>query len=242
MNCLDCRRELLIDPRNESADLITHIKHCKPCRHEREQLLALENTLESSLDYSVPEGLEDRILEISRDENQTGKARSGPFGGHVWQMAAGVMLGIGLAVYLGLNQYYPLNNASALEVTVLNHITDELNHLHETHDISQQQLGSVMTAINTHATEDIGKLNYAGKCQIRKNAGAHLIVNGEKGPVTVLVMPGEHIGKNMNIESARFDGTIYPTAYGSLAVVGEKGEHIPTIAERMLESILPASS
>ena len=242
MNCLDCRRELLIDPRNESTELITHISHCKPCRHEREQLLALEDKLESSLDYSVPEGLEDRILEISRDEIKSGKTRSAPFGGHVWQMAAGVMLGIGLAVYLGLNQYYPLNNADALELTVLNHITDELNHLHETHDISQQKLGSVMTAINTRATDDIVKLNYAGKCQIRKNAGAHLIVNGERGPVTVLVMPGEHIGKNVNVESVRFDGTIYPTSYGSLAVVGEKGEHIPSIAEKLLESILPASS
>lgn len=242
MNCLDCRRELLIDPRIESAELISHINHCKSCRHERNKLLVLENKLEDSLNYPVPEGLEDRILEISRDEITTEKNRSGPFGGHVWQMAAGVMLGIGLAVYLGINQYYPLNNADALEATVLNHITDELNHLHETHDISQQQLGNIMTAINIRVTEDIGKLNYAGKCQIRKNEGAHLIVNGENGPVTVLVMPGEHVEKNLEVTSARFDGRIYPTDYGSIAVVGEKGEHIPSVAKKILDSVLPASS
>jgi len=242
MNCLECRRELLIDPRNETVDLISHINSCQPCSHEREQLLALENALESSLDFAIPEGLEDRVIAISRDESKTNKTRSGPFGRRVWQMAASIILGIGLVVYLGLNQYSPLSNAYALENTVINHITDELNQLHGSHDISQKKLGNIMLSINTQAKDNIGKINYASNCQIRKNAGAHLIVNGESGPVTVLVMPGEHIDKDINIRSSRFDGAIYSTVYGSLAVVGEKGEHIPPIAEKMLQNIVPAGS
>lgn len=241
MNCLECRRQLLINPRNETADLISHINNCQPCSHEREQLLALENALESSLNIDAPEGLEERVLEIGRDENKSRNGRSGTFGGRVWQMAASIILGIGLVVYLGLNQFSPLNNAYALEVTVINHITDELQYLHGSHDISEENLGNIMTAINTRAMSNIGKLNYASKCQIRKNAGAHLITNGKSGPVTVLVMPGEHIDREINIRSSRFDGAIYSTAYGSLAIVGEKGEHIPPIAEKMLQNIVPAS-
>jgi len=241
MNCLECRRELLIDPRNETAGLISHINNCQPCSHEREQLLALENTLESSFNIDVPEGLEDRVLEYSHDEKKSGKVQSGPFAGRVWQMAASIILGIGLLVYLGLNQFSPLSNAYALEATVINHITDELQYLHGSNDISEKKLGNIMTAINTRAMSDIGKLNYASKCQIRKNAGAHLITKGKSGPVTVLVMPGEHIDKEIKITSSRFDGAIYSTAYGSLAIVGEKGEYIPPIAEKMLQNIVPAS-
>ena len=245
MNCLECRRELLIDPRNETVDLLTHINSCQQCSQEREKLLALENALESSFSFDVPEGLEDRVLEISQNENKPGKTRrerSGPLGGHIWQMAASVILAIGLVVYLGLNQFSPVNNAYALEVAVINHITDEIQELHGNHDVSEKNLGTIMTAINTKTRDDIGKINYASKCQIRKNAGAHLIANGESGPVTVLVMPGEHIDKDINITSNRFDGAIYSTDYGSLAVVGEKGEQISPIAERMLQSIAPASS
>ncbi|MEA1889788.1 MAG: DUF3379 family protein, partial [Pseudomonadota bacterium] len=208
---------------------------------EQEQLLALEHALESSFDMAVPEGFEDRLLAISRNEKESGKGRSGPFAGRIWQMAASIMLVIGLVVYLGLNQYSPLNNAYALEVTVINHITDELNQLHGSHDVSHNKLSKIMAAINTQTRGDIGKLNYASKCQIRKNAGAHLIVNGESGPVTVLVMPGEYIDRDINIRSGRFDGAIYPTGYGSLAVVGEKGEYIPPIAEKMLQGIVATS-
>ena len=242
MNCLDCRRELLVDPRSDSPDLTRHISHCKSCRQEQQRLLALDDALDAALAYPVPDGLADRIIDISRDEINTGRNRKKPFSNRVWQIAAGAMLGIGLATYLGLHQDNPLNTADALETTVLNHITDEINHLYETHDISAEKLDNIMTAINTQAGDGIGKLNYAGKCQIRKNTGAHLIVNGDRGPVTVLVMPGEHIEKNMGIKSDRFDGMIYPTGYGSIAVVGEKHEHIPVIAERMLANISPASS
>ena len=242
MNCLDCRRELLVDPRSESAELTTHIKHCNTCRQEQQRLLDLDDALDKALAYPVPGGLADRIIDTTRDEADNQSASKQVRSGRIWQMAAGIMLGIGLAMYLGLHHYNPLNTAGALDTTVLNHITDEINHLYETHDISNEKLDTIMTAINTRASDGIGKLNYAGKCQIRKNVGAHLIVNGEKGPVTVLVMPGEHIDGNMDVKSERFDGMIYPTGYGSIAVVGEKDEQIPVIAERMLSSITPANS
>jgi hypothetical protein len=242
MNCLECRRELLVDPRNDSVDLISHIDNCEACSRERGKLLALENNLESCLDYAVPAGLEDRLLEISRDVSSSSRSGSSPSSGRVWQMAASLVLGIGLVVYLGLNQLNPLSNAYALEMTVMNHINDEVHKLHVSNEVSEQTLDNIMTAIKTRASGDIGNVNSASKCHIRKQAGAHLIVNGKKGPVTVLVMPGEHIDKDVSISSKRFDGAIYPTDYGSLAVVGEKGEQIPPIAEKMLQNIVPASS
>jgi len=241
MNCLECRRELLVDPRNEAVDLISHINHCQPCSNERAQLLALENTLENSFDYNVPAGLENRVLNACSEESNSKPSRSRRFTGHAWQMAAGIVLAIGLVVYLGINQHYPMNNAYALEVTVLNHINDELHQLHTSEDISGDKLVNIMTAINTQANKDIGSIKYARNCQIRKNIGAHLVTSGEIGPVTILVMPGEHIDKNVHITTGRFEGAIYSTDYGSLAVVGEKGEHIPPIANKMLQGITPVN-
>ena len=157
MNCLECRRELMIDPRNKIVGLITHISICLACSKVREKLLALEDALESSLNVNVTAGLESRVLEISRDENFTVKSSSSPFGGHVWQMAAGLFLAIGLVVYLGINQHYPIKNAHALEVTVLNHIVDERHELHGSNEINQDTYGNIMTAISTQTTGDIGK-------------------------------------------------------------------------------------
>ncbi len=245
MDCLECRRELLIDPRTETIDLLSHITKCKPCKQEREKLLSLEDALEKSLHFEIPIGLADRVLDIGQNEDildTSNNGSRGAFSGRVWQMAASIILGVGLMVYLGLNQFSPVSNVYALETAVINHITDELPQLHEKHEVSNARLTNIMTAINTETTNNIGQLNSASKCQIRKNSGAHLILNGENGPVTVLVMPGEHIDKDLQITSSRFKGTIYPTPYGSIAVVGEKGEQISPIAEKMLRNITAANS
>lgn len=70
------------------------------------------------------------------------------------------------------------------------------------------------------------QLTYAGTCNTRKHKGSHFLVKGKQGKVTVLIMPGEHISKTKVVAGKRFSGMNYPTAYGSMAVIGEQGEDL----------------
>jgi hypothetical protein len=54
---------------------------------------------------------------------------------------------------------------------------------------------------------------------------AHFVVQGEQGPVTVLLLPNEKVNGPERVDEDGFVGTIVPLQIGgSIAVVGEPGE------------------
>jgi hypothetical protein len=67
------------------------------------------------------------------------------------------------------------------------------------------------------------EVRYAGVCDIRRRPGAHLVLAGERGPVTVLLMPDERVSQR-TAARRRPEGVILPVDGGSLAIVGSRGE------------------
>ena len=60
---------------------------------------------------------------------------------------------------------------------------------------------------------------------------------GQMGPITVFFMPGEMTESSMPVSSTRFSGKILPTAWGSIAVVGENGEPLDGLGERLAAAV-----
>jgi hypothetical protein len=68
-------------------------------------------------------------------------------------------------------------------------------------------------------------VRYAKLCPFRGEMVAHFVVQGASGPVTVLLLPGEHVEEPLQVDEDGFIGTIAPLAIGgSIAVVGNQGE------------------
>jgi hypothetical protein len=65
-----------------------------------------------------------------------------------------------------------------------------------------------------------------------------MVVPGKRGPITVLIMPGEYLMQPRQVRSSRFSGVIVPTVYGSMAVVGEKLEPVEKVVEKMRRTII----
>ncbi|MEA3274619.1 MAG: DUF3379 family protein [Pseudomonadota bacterium] len=80
-------------------------------------------------------------------------------------------------------------------------------------------------------------MSYAARCNIRRQEGVHLVLPGDKGAVTLLFMPNEHLPDSRSVSSAHLDGVIVPTSYGSLAVVGEKSESVSPILKRIQAAV-----
>ena len=68
-------------------------------------------------------------------------------------------------------------------------------------------------------------------------ARVHLVLPGQVGPVTVFFMPGEMADATVPVDSTRFQGEIVPTAWGSIAVVGETGEALEGLGERLVTAV-----
>lgn len=53
-----------------------------------------------------------------------------------------------------------------------------------------------------------------------------MVVEGDVGPVTVMMLPASPVRVQYLINDGRFNGLVMPAGEGSVAVVGEKGESL----------------
>ena len=225
MNCLEFRRLLTVDPAGQGPDMLRHRRECSACAAFAERMSQFEHTLGEAVKITVPDDLASGILlrqsmGVDRAE-RTRRAR--------WlALAASLLLTVGLVSGL-----WVVNYPYSLDAVVLAHVNGELHHLEDRNNVRLAQLNDMLRPFNTQLRRDIGPIHYAGSCRMRKYAGAHMVLEGDKGPVTVLLMPGEYVGDRTPVQDRRFSGIIVPVDNGSMAIVGERGEALGGIERRM---------
>jgi len=219
MNCIDVRRRIVADPEAITSSLEEHLGQCAACSNALEQERVFNARLHDAMLAPIPDGLHSRIL-LRQSTNERMRRRR-----FIQWTASAASIAV-----LAITLHFSLMLTKSVETVVLTHIQSELNHLAERNDINLDAVNHVLQSIDQRLTESVGTVSYAGRCKIRHNQpGAHLVLAGNKGPVTVLLMPGEKIQHRRNIQSSDFDGVIVPTQDGSIAIVGGMGEPRDTI-------------
>ena len=237
MDCLEFRRRLMIDPFCKDEDLLEHEAKCPNCAAFARDLRAQETRMRALLrEVSPPEGLAERVQLAARFEENT-NARQRWW----YAFAASVLLVIGVSMISVWTTSMERSDI-ALAQSVIHHIEDEANHLREAQPVSDGRLKWVFNRFGAELAADIGQVNFAAECLMRKKNGVHLVMPGEVGPITVFFMPGEQAASTIEVAAGRFQGEIVPTDWGSIAVVGEKGETLSGKGERLAAAVRwPAS-
>lgn len=234
MNCLEFRRQILTDPFCKEVAALAHEAECASCAPYARDIRAQEIRLRSALqEVSAPEGMAERIQLAARFEQRSIVQR------RWWYSAAASMLmAIGISMVSLFSTSIERGNV-ALAQSVINHIEDEAHHLREARPVSDERLHHVFERFGAELADniDIGQVNFAAECLMRDRTGVHLVMPGKMGPITVFFMPGEMAESSMPVNSARFAGKILPTAWGSIAVVGEAGEPLDGLGERLAAAV-----
>ena len=84
---------------------------------------------------------------------------------------------------------------------------------------------------------DAGLITYAQTCVINGRKIPHLVIQGEQGPVTILLLPDEAIDDAVPIEGESINGIILPVGGGSVAIIGERNEKLDTIKQNVINSV-----
>lgn len=234
MNCLQFRRTLMVNPDSQERDFLQHMNTCPDCAKEAQRAWRFEEKLHSALSTEPPDGLEARIL-LAQTAVRSGGHKH-PRHRH-WTVAAGFLLAMGLSAWLGFQWQSTDTAGDGLDQLVLNHVHSELHHLEEPGHVTPEAVQLTFAQFGAHAGAGLGQVRYIGRCHIRNQAGVHMVLSGEQGPVTVLVMPGEHVEHRLQLNSADFSGLIVPTEYGSLAVLGNHQEPLDRALEKIRTSV-----
>ena len=153
----------------------------------------------------------------------------------VWfAIAATVVLAASISVRMsGVFESY-----GTLADEILAHIDHEPGALRVTDvPVSDDQLARAVPASLGVYERGESLITYAQPCVINGNSVPHLVIQGQYGPVTILLMPDEEVAEATPIDGENVKGVILPVGDGSIAIVGDRDEPLEPIKENVLTSV-----
>jgi len=161
--------------------------------------------------------------------------------GRRWPAAVAIAATLVLAAgaWLGLRTEAPVYSVSPLAPDIIAHIHHEPKALVVTaRTLPQAELDGVLRRGRASLAGPVGQVSYAKLCPFRGQMVAHFVVQGEQGPVTVMLLPDEHLTEATPIDQSGFKGTIVPIeGGGSIAIVGQPEEELEDIRDRLLRAV-----
>lgn len=225
LSCFEFRQMLGAEPQRRDAAVAEHKLACTSCAAFADAQQALDAKLLRALAVQVPAQLAPRIVFA---------ATRRPRRRLLWATAALLMVGLG-AGWFG----WQTAETVSLPVAVVEHVQHEpdLLMLPTSLRVDQAHLVEVMNWGGAQLTGDPGAVSYAGLCMFRGRLVAHLVVPTAQGPVTVMLLPQEHIRQPETFNESGFYGTLLPLEQGAIAVISGRSAPPPDVARRFLQAV-----
>lgn len=183
------------------------------------------------------EALLETAFRVSAPPAAPTRRRSGGHWPALVAIAATMVLAAG--AWFGLRTTGPVSNTSQLAPEIIAHIHHEPAALVvSARRVPDAEFGAVLSRGGATLQGPVGQVSYAKLCPFRGQMVAHFVVQGERGPVTVMLLPDEEISAPAAIDEDGFKGTIVPIdGGGSIAVVGQPDEDLEVIRNRLLQAV-----
>jgi hypothetical protein len=222
MNCLDVRRAVGAEPALRDAGIEEHLRACPACTEFAHQLQVLDRRLVEALAVAVPAR--------PRRAPALSQAFAPP---RRWALAASVLLAVGVAFAVWLA--FP---RSSLAADLVSHATHEPESWSsEGRVVSAEELAQVLRGAGLPVDADLGRVTYARSCWFRGHLVPHLVVQDESGPITLLLLSEERIGRETRFSEGGYSGVILPAAHGSVAVLAQVDTRLDTVATRAVRAL-----
>ncbi len=217
MDCNEFRQMILGDP--STADGEAHLESCTECQAYLEDIHSLDATLKQAMSIDVPPLPMPELPEIDTD-NVVGLPARRRGKAPVWLATAAAVT---LAAFLGINSFVGHDHDGlSLADELIAHMDHEPYALQVTDvPVSDSRLTRIVPANIANLSHDAGLITYAQSCEINGNKVPHLVIQGERGPVTIILLPDEKVEDVTPLEGERFNGVLVPVGDGSIAIIGE---------------------
>jgi len=229
--CEEYREAIAAEPSFDGG--AGHLSSCASCQAFRDEMLALDEQIGRVLAISVPEFDMPELGDI--DTANVTALPQRRFGAPAWLAAAA---SVTLAAFIGFQMLGGGVSNSVLAEQIIAHIDHEPFSFRETaNPVSEQRLERVIPANVAVLDHSAGLITYAQSCIINGHEVPHLVLQGERGPITILLMPEEKVSAAQSIIGESVNGVILPVGNGSIAIIGEKGESLERIEEKITNSV-----
>ena len=232
MNCNEYKEAIAADPAFDGG--AGHLSECDECQAYRRAMQSLNDKIAKALSIDVPELELPELPDISA-ENVVALSARKPLSKRTWlALAASVML----AAVIGFRMSNIGVEYDSLADEVLAHLDHEPAALRiSSNPVSDRRLARVVPAEVAQPDHSAGLITYAQTCVINGKKVPHLVIQGEHGPVTILLMPEETVAEAERLDGESIHGVILPVGSGSIAIIGEREEQLERIEKSVLDSV-----
>ena len=201
---------------------------------EFQQYQALDLKIAKALQIDVPELKMPELPDVDTSGVTALPARKRSMTPVWFAIAATVVLATSISVRMsGVFESY-----DSLAEEVLAHIDGEPGSLRVTDvAISDERLVRAVPARLASYERGESLITYAQPCVINGNSVPHLVIQGQYGPVTILLMPDEKVDEATPIDGVTVKGVILPVGDGSIAIVGDREEPLEAIKKNVMNSV-----
>jgi len=232
MNCDEFRQAVTADPAADAAGLSGHVEACPDCQEFLGRLRGFDRDMRAAMAIEAPPL---RMPKLPETADIVAMPRRASWARTGW---------IGLAASVALVAVFVLNRAeerlpgTSLAEQVIAHLDHEPASLAVTSiPVSDGRFDAVARPALVEVNRDIGLVTYAASCIINGREVPHLVVQGEHGPVTILLLPHEKVTQAIPLQGVAVEGLILPVGNGSVAIIGNRGESIDRWRERVAATI-----
>ena len=240
MNCEQYKEAIAADPSESFDGGAQHSAECSSCTAYKAEMRALDEKISAALEIDVPELTMPELPSLAREEKvvDLSSRRRIRWTTPAW---AGLAASVVLATVIGV-RFIDTHDAHNIEGTlaeqVVAHLDYEPNALRVTDvAVSDERLYKIVRPAIVTMDRDFGLITYAMSCKINGREVPHLVMQGENGPVTILLMPYEMVDMPIQLEGQSIEGVILPVGDGSIAIIGERGEPIDKVGQKVAETV-----
>ncbi|HCH02822.1 MAG TPA: DUF3379 domain-containing protein [Vibrio sp.] len=232
MDDLELRRRLLSDPNDKSDDILVELRTNPKNKNYAESLQQLDKKIEQALTVDVPDDLADKILFQHNASDQPHIS----FSRKAFALAASIIFTFGLLVgQINWGNFLVEPAHASLDSMAIHHIKEEEPFIVGVNEGNgAQEINAKLSAYSYKLNGDFPyHIYYLNHCGFSHDHHAlHMVFQGKQGRVTAFISNIE-AKQTSQFTQGNMQGEIIPLTQGSLVLVGEKGENIAALSQKI---------
>ncbi|MEN7343125.1 MAG: DUF3379 family protein [Pseudomonadota bacterium] len=236
MNYEEFEKTILADPSAESEALDAFEATSPEARELRRKVRLLDQQLASAMAVPVPPSVVH--ADPTGQSNVVGLKQSRRRAPAVW-FATAACLALVALVFTRQPEVAPATETVTLADTLVELIVHDIHEMEPGRPaVDRSKLTAVLGPAGSEMDDGAPLVSFAKTCPVNGNQVAHLVMQGENGPVTVIVMPDERVDGPVSIMRDGLEGVILPVGdSGSIAIIGRDSASVEAIQDQALEAV-----
>ena len=220
-------------PNDKSEEFLQRLMNSESDKAQVKEAKKFDDTLKGLLNVDVPAGLSDKILLEQSFVIEKERLMSGRW--HV-AIAASIAFVIGITLPMMNNMVHsPLN----IGEVAMQHVKAEYFFTAKTNEHADlRMVNAKLARFGGKAITELGEITYVNYCKFEGTPSLHMIVQGEKGPITVFVVPSDaEFIESESFNNQHLKGISEKMGNANVVIVGEREESLKKFQVMMQNNI-----